>query len=155
MFSNIVGAICTFAGTILGWILNNITEAKKHKAKLCFALGVSKEELISPECRTKTSLSGYTLVIYNVGQEPFLLERVRLFCKKKILADCIILDEDNAIMPFQKYIYELNQQEYDALLYHCKELNISRCKARAYSINNLKAVGRMDLFLIGVQAQFR
>ena len=58
-------------------------------------------------------------------------------------------------MPFESYTYHLNEQEYDAILYHCKESNIKKSKIFAYDVGGKKCKGEIDLFLPSMQSNYK
>jgi hypothetical protein len=153
----IVGVLGTLFGTVLGWILNYLQDSRNKKIRLCFSLQPSnmEEELIDKEIRTKTSESGYCIQIYNISQIPFLFEQISLRYKKSIITDCFNTDEQKAIMPYKGCYYQLSEQDYDAILHHCKKNNLKECKVIAYDVSGKKGKGKLDLILPSIQADFR
>lgn len=151
MIHTIITAISTILGAIIGWSLNYCSEAERRKIRLCYSLQTAESiDTIEPELRTKYSESDYCIQIYNVGNTPYVLESFYLVHKKKIIVHCVITD-NNAIMPYEKYTYRLTEQEYDSILFHCKESNIKKCKVHAYDVGGKKCKGEIDLFLPHIQ----
>lgn len=140
-----MAGIFTIVGTILGWTLNGIRENLNRKVKLCFQLQITgdQNELPPLECRTKTSESGFGLEIYNIGQTPVFIDYVRLYCKKTIIVDCDMTEL--RLMPYEKSTYYLMMQDYDAILYHRKRLNIKKCKALAHDVTGKGVKGELDI----------
>ena len=66
----------------------------------------------------------------------------------------MILD-GKTILQYESYEYTLNNQEYDNLLYHCKQLKLNKCKVYALDVGGRKAKGEIDLFLPHLQAGYR
>lgn len=144
----------TLVGTILGWVLNVLYENKVKKVKLCYSLQqlANVEDNVNLELRTKYSDSDYCIEIYNVGSTPIVLEQISLRYEKKVIVDCIITDENKTIQPYDHYTYTLNMQEYDAILWHCKNANLKRCKVSAYDVSGKRIKGSIDLVLPYLQA---
>lgn len=151
----IITSISTIIGAILGWGLGTINERMNNRVKLCFTLQpYDNGDLIEPELRTKTSESGYAIRVHNVGKVPFLLEQISLRIGNRTMVDCII-DDVKSLVPYDSIVYQLNQQEYDALLYHCKENSISECKVISYDVAKKRCESKLDLFLPKMQSEFR
>lgn len=157
MLQTIISVIGTILGTILGWSLNCLYEQKVRKVKLCYSLqpAGNRDELVEYELRTKYSESDYCIEIYNIGTTPYFLEKFSLVYKHGIIVDCIIVENNKAIMPYERYTYHLNEQEYDSILYHCKKSDIKKCKVFAYDVADKRCVGEIDLFLPHLQSNFR
>lgn len=149
----IIGVGGTLLGTVLGWALNCLQDSRSKKLKLCLSLqpGNLDSELMDEDLRTKTSESGYCMQIYNIGQMPFFFEQISLQYKKITIIDCINIEEQNVILPFKSYIYQLNMQEYNSILYHCKNSKLKECKVIAYDISGKKAKSKLDLTLPAIQ----
>ncbi len=62
-------------------------------------------------------------------------------------------DEERTVLPYKSIIYTLDEQEADALLYHCKRLRIESCKAVAVDMRRKRIAGKMDLGVIGLRAK--
>lgn len=150
----LIGVAGTLFIAILGWGLASIQEKQKSKIKLCYALQPSRkeDELIEKEFRTKTSESGYGIQIYNIGHAPFLFELISLRYKKTIITDCVNTEEMKAIMPYESYVYQLNEQEYEAILYHCKKGGLKECTVTAYDVSGKNGIGKLDLMLTSIQS---
>ena len=145
MIQTILAGVFTIVGTILGWTLNGIRESLNRKVKLCFQLQITENqnELTTLEYRIKTSESGFGLEIYNIGQTPVFIKYVRLYYRKTLIADCLM--EDSKLMPYEKNIYNLMMQDYNAILYHRKKLNIKKCKVAAYDVTGKQVKGELDI----------
>lgn len=145
MIQTILAGIFTIIGTILGWTLNGIRENLNRKVKLCFQLRITENqnELTPLESRIKTSESGFGVEIYNIGQTPVFIDYVRLYYKKTIIVDCLM--PELRLMPYEKSTYHLMMQDYDAILYHRKRLNIKKCKAIAYDVTGKGVKGELDI----------
>ena len=150
---NVVGAIFC---TVLGWTLNCIYENRAKKVKLTFSLQTSPDiEESDKALRTKYSPSDYEIQVYNIGSTPYLLNQISLRYEKHTITDCMIIEEDKAIMPYESYIYHLNEQEYDAILWHCKRADLKECKVVAYDVSGKKCKGKLDLVLPYIQSRVR
>lgn len=153
MIQTIISVLGTILGTILGWSLNCLYENNVRKVKLCYSLQpANQDELTEHELRTKYSESDYCIEIYNVGTTPYLLEKFSLVYKKKIIVDCIIIDNNKAIMPYGSYTYHLNEQEYDCILHHCKKSDIKKCKVFSHDVAGKRCIGEIDLSLPHLQS---
>jgi hypothetical protein len=153
----IIGGAGALLIAILGWALTHIQEKKRQGIKLCYALQPSRmeDDLIDKEFRTKTSESGYGIQIYNIGNVPFLFEQISLRYKKTIINDCFNAEEQKTIMPYESYVYQLSEQDYDAILYHCKKSDLKDCDVIACDVSGKKSKGKLDLILPSIQADFR
>jgi len=152
----VIGVVGTLLGTALGWTLNCVYDSRNKKVKLCYSLQpIGDEELLDIELRSKYSASGYCLHIYNIGQTPFLFEQISLQYKKTTINECVNVGEEKAIMPYKCYTYQLNMQEYDNILYHCKEGKLKECNVIAYDLGGRKCKGKLDLVLQSMQTGVR
>ena len=151
----IITSVSTIIGAILGWGLGTINERMNNRVKLCFSLqSYDNGDLIEPEYRTKTSESGYAIRVYNVGKVPFLLEQISLRKGSgRTIIDCVVFDV-RPLVPYGSMTYQLSQQEYNTLLYYCKESDISECEAIAFDVTKKKCKGKVDLFLPTLQLEF-
>jgi len=113
---------------------------KKKSVKLSFSLMANGERLEDGVYPTKTSPSGYSIKVFNIGEKPFYLETFRLEYAEKTIVDCV-LSEETAIAPYENYEYELGWQEYDAILYHCKEADLEKCDVVAYEVGGSTITG--------------
>lgn len=150
---NTIVSVCgTIFGTVLGWTLNCLYAKRTNKAKLCFSLQPAADtDNIEPESRTKYSDSDYCIEVYNIGNVPFILEQISLRYGNKIITDCIVIEENKTLLPYEHYKYRLNMQEYDAILWHCKENNLKECKVIAYDISGKGIKSHLDLVLPCIQ----
>lgn len=153
--TTIITVVGTLAGAVIGSVLTHHYDKQSRKVKLCFKLQSSDDENeIDPEYRTKTSPSDYCIVVYNIGQAPFILEQISLRHKKiGVIIDCII--EGETLMPYESFSYQLNEQEYDSILYHCKKSDINKCNIVAYDVGEKACKGELDLFQPHMQSDFR
>ncbi len=155
IITTIITVVGTLAGAVVGAVITHHYDKQNRKVKLCFSLQYSDEEnSIESEYRTKTSPSDYCIKVYNIGQTTFILEQISLRHKKKILTDCIASDA-KSIMPYEQYTYYLNEEEYDAIIYHCKQLEIKKCKIAAYDVGGNLCESELDLSLPYIQSDFR
>lgn len=127
---------------------------EKQSAKLSFSLTTNGNQLEDGVYPTKTSPSGYSIKVYNIGEKPFYLETFSLEYAEKTIVDCV-LSEETAIAPYENYEYELGWQEYDAILYHCKEAGLEKCDVVAYEVGGRTVSGEIDLVLPHLQSNFR
>lgn len=150
---NTIISVCgTVFGTVLGWTLNCIYSSQMNIAKLCFSLQQAADiEETEPEVRTKYSNSNYCIEVYNIGNAPFILAQISLRYGKKVITDCIVTEENKTLLPYEHYRYRLNMQEYDAILWQCKENNLKECEVFAYDISGKKIKSRLDLVLPYIQ----
>lgn len=161
MNSEIINAIITIGSgifcTILGWVLNCLYQNRFNKVKLSFSLQQASgiEDRIVPEFRTKYSESDYCIKVYNTGNTSYILEQISLQYKKKTITDCVIVEENQTIAPYGCYTYQLNEQEYDAILWHCKQADLKSCKVVAYDVAGKKTTGSLDLILPYIQTHQR
>lgn len=152
----IISVISTILGSVLGWFLNCVYEKKIKKVKLSYSLQQSADiNDTDHELRTKYSPSDYEIQIYNVSDTPYILNQISLRYGKHTITDCIITEENKTIMPYTNYTYRLNEQEYDAIKWHCKKANLKECKVVAYDVNGKKCIGTLDLILPYLQSRFR
>lgn len=153
--TTIITVVGTLAGAVIGSVLTHHYDKQSRKVKLCFKLQASEDENeIDSEYKTKTSPSDYCIVVYNIGQTPFILEQISLRHKKiGVITDCII--EGETLMPYESFSYQLNKQEYDSILYHCKQSDIKKCSIVAYDVGGKACKSELDLFLPHMQSGFR
>ncbi|WP_373262060.1 hypothetical protein [Hungatella hathewayi] len=155
VFTAIVSIFSTVIGAFLGWFLSYMTENLNNKVRLCFSLQpYNQDDTIESELRTKYSDSGYAIFVYNTGKTPYILSEFQLNTKKTIITECV-LTEAVTIMPYESYIYELNDQDYDSIRFHCGEQNISDCTIFAYDVGEKRCKAKLDLFLPKMQSDFR
>ncbi len=133
-------------GVVLGWLLNQVSTAWRSKVRLCYTLTNTPEcELTAKELRTKTSLSDYSIEIYNIGQTPCIIEMLELADGSTTLVDCFLDDSCKVIKPYLCATYRLMEQEVDALEYHCRKRKLEKCAIIAYGLNNKRYCGELDL----------
>lgn len=156
MMQTIISVLGTILGVILGWTLNCLYDRNAKKVKLCYSLqpATDRDGIIEPELRTKYSDSDYCIQVYNVGITPFLLEKFSLVYDNCIIVDCVIVENNKAIMPYENYTYHLNEQEYDSILHYCNKISIKKCDIIAYDVSGEKCISQLDLFLPNIQKSF-
>ena len=147
------GLIGTFFGTFLGWFLNEWSTSRKERPKLCFQMvGTPESELTEKEYRTKTSLSEHGIEIFNVGRTAVVLDQFSLYYKNETLVDCFLNDTERVLLPNQKIIYTLMEQEADALQYHCNQKHFEKCDVVAPSLDGKVIKGTLDVPLFAIRS---
>lgn len=145
----IINVVCSIFCVVLGVSLDRIFQKRSEKPKLHFSLQSADE--INNEYGTKYSPSGYQIEITNVSEKPYLLTQISLLNENKVMVDCFV---DNEILqPFGCCIYELSNQEYNAIKWHCKKTGIQKCTVVAYDKTDKRVKGELDLFLPYMQSQ--
>lgn len=154
--TTIITVIGTLVGAVIGSVLTHHYDKQSRKVKLCFTLKHSgNEDRDKTEHRIKTSPSDYCITVYNLGQTPFIIEQISLRHKKiGVITDCII-PEGKTLMPYESFSYQLNEQEYDSIRYHCKQSDIKKCNIAVYDVGGKACKGELDLFLPHMQSDFR
>lgn len=153
MITAIMSIASTLAGTILGLVITILHEEWNKKVKFCFSFQLTEENEIKPEYRTKTSPSGYCIIVYNIGQIPFILENISLQLKSSIITDCVIPGAITLI-PYNSYTYQLTEQEYNTIPYQCKQSDIDKCNTVTYNVaGTAKYEGKLDLSLPHMQSK--
>lgn len=151
----IASIVSTIIGTVLGWTLNCVYERRIKKVKLNFSLQQSADIMESDKgFRTKYSPSDYEIQIYNTGTTPYILSQVSLRYRNHTITDCIITEDDKTIMPYESFTYRLSEQEYDTILWHCKQADLKECKVVVCDVGGKKSVGKLDLILPYLQSQY-
>jgi hypothetical protein len=154
--SNIISTLIGLGENTLGWFLNCFTTKWKDRPQLCFIMVATPEsELLEKELRTKTSLSENGIKIYNVGTKPFILEQFSLYHKGIILVDCPMDDGGKVILPSQGVVYTLDEQESNALQYHCDRDPFEVCDVVAYSVDKQKLRASLEIPLFALRARMR
>lgn len=122
-FSAILSGLFVFAGTFLGWFLNQLTIMYQDQPRLVFAaVGTPNDELIEVELRTKTSPSEWSVRICNIGKTACFLEKFYIVRKGYTLVECYdVCNDYNSIAPSNSILYTLMQQDADALQYNYSE----------------------------------
>ncbi len=127
---------------------------EKHDAKLNFSLITNGNQLEDNVYPIKTSPSGYSIKIYNIGEKPFYLKNFNLEYAGKTIVACI-LSKETVIAPYKDFEYELKWQEYDDILYYCKKAKLKKCNVSAYEIGGKVLHEEIDLDLPYIQTNFR
>jgi len=132
--------------SLFTWLADKIFGSCGNKTKLCLRLvSTAETELIEKAYRTKTSLSDYSIEIYNMGQKPYVIDHFSLSHKKGLRIDCFPDTEKNTIRPYEKIVYILMEQEANALEYHCKKTQLKNCKAHVYDITGKCHTVKLDV----------
>lgn len=147
MFSSLIGVV-------VGWGLNIISNYIANKPSLKFVFSGVKETDTDddPSLRTKTSLSGEVLTVYNIGKRPVVLESIRLERNGKILVDCFLEDDQQIIEPYKTAEYQFMEQDRIALQTACNEDPFRKCDVVAYEINGNAISGEIDTTLFWLSA---
>lgn len=139
-------ALVPLLGVVIGWLLNQASTAWHSKVRLFFSLSSTPEnELVEKELRTKTSLSEYSIDIYNSSQTPCFLEYISLMNKSTILADCFLDKECRLIKPHECVTYRLMEQDLCGLERCCKGLKEKKCKVIAHGVGGKTYRGKLDI----------
>lgn len=142
-------------GAFAGWFLNEYSTFRRERPKLCFQMTHTPENALTEKTlRTKTSISEYSIEIFNVGKNTFILDYFSLIYKDKLLIDCFIDANKRVILPNENIVYTLMEQDTNALQYHCNQYQFEKCDVIAYSIDGKKAKGKLELPLFTLQANF-
>lgn len=142
-------------GALVGWFLNEWSTFRRERPRLYFQMtGISEDELIERELRTKTSASEHGIEVFNVGKNDFRLDHFSLYYKNKILVDCFMDKEKQGILPNEYAVYMLTEQDADALQFHCNQHHFEECDVIAYSVNGKKVKGKLEVPLFALRAKF-
>lgn len=145
----------TIIGAFAGWSLNEYSTFRRERPKLRFQMMHTPENTLTEKTlRTKTSISEYSIEIFNVGKNTFILDYFSLIYKDKLLIDCFIDADKRVILPNENIVYTLMEQDTNALQYHCNQYQFEKCDVIAYSIDGKKAKGKLELPLFTLQANF-
>ena len=132
--------------SLFTWLADKFFGSRGNRTKLCLRLVSTPEsELTEKAYRTKTSLSDYSIEIYNMGQKPYVIDCFSLSHKKGLLIDCFPDTEKNTIQPYEKIVYILMEQEANALEYHCKKAQLKKCTAHVYDIMGKCCATKLDV----------
>ena len=147
MFSSLIGVV-------VGWGLNIISDYIANKPSLKFVFSGVKETDTDddPSLRTKTSMSGEVLTIYNIGKRPVVLESIRLERNGKILVDCFLNGDQQIIDPYKTVEYQFMEQDRIAIQEACNEEPFRKCDVIAYEINGNVISGEIDTTLFWLRA---
>jgi len=116
----IAGALITGVFTLLGVILGQSFSRYNNRTRLVFVPeGTPNCELVEKELRTKTSLSEWSVRIYNIGTSPYFPGSFYISYRGNVLVECYgICTENKVILPSDSYIYTLMEQDASALQYN-------------------------------------
>lgn len=152
--SKLIPMFSSLIGVVVGWGLNIISSYVANKPLLKFVFSGVKETDTDddPALRTKTSLSGVVLTVYNIGKRPVVLESIRLERNGKILVDCFLNDDQQIIEPYKTAEYQFMEQDRMALQEACNEEPFRKCDVVAYEINGNAISGEIDTTLFWFRA---
>lgn len=147
--NKIIPMFSSLTGVVVGWGLNIISNYIANRPSLKFVFSGLRETDTDddPSLRTKTSLSGEVLTIYNIGKRPVVLEYVRLKRKGKVLVDCFLDGDEQIIEPYKRVEYEFMEQDRIALQEACNEEPFTKCDVVAYEVNGNTIFGEIDTTL--------
>lgn len=142
-------------GTFSGWFLNEYSTFRHERPKLCFQMMYTPEYALTEKTlRTKTSISEYSIEVFNVSKNAFVLDYFSLLYKNKLLVDFFIDVDKRVILPNENIVYTLMEQDINALQYHCNQYQFEKCDVIAYSIDGKKAKGKLEVPLFTLQTNF-
>lgn len=135
--NKLIPVISSLTGVVVGWGLNIVSNYIANKPSLKFVFsGVRETDTDDdPFLRTKESLSGEILTIYNIGKRPVVLEYIRLERNGKVLIDCFLNDDQQIIEPYKTAEYQFMEQDRKALQEACNEEPFRKCDVVAYEIS--------------------
>lgn len=135
--NKLIPVISSLTGVVVGWGLNIVSNYIANKPSLKFVFsGVRETDTDDdPSLRTKESLSGEILTIYNIGKRPVVLEYIRLERNGKVLIDCFLNDGQQIIEPYKTSEYQFMEQDRKALQEACNEEPFRKCDVVAYEIS--------------------
>lgn len=151
MISALIGVFGTILGVGLGWMLNRFTESEKNKPKLCGALEFRNSEDLTPiELRTKTSETGYTIKIYNIGNTPFIVRNVAIYNDKDIIVDCLEIGSEYTytVFPYQSVTCIIMQQDLSNLEWHLKKIKRKSLNLVIESVDGHTVTCKLDMSII-------
>lgn len=152
----LISAGIGIAGVVIGWALNELTIVFRKRPKLCFQMvQTPDDELIEKERRVKNSPSEYGIEIFNIGENPFILENFEICYEQKLMVDCRISENDRIILPYHSTVYTLSEQEVDTLEWHCKREYFEKCQIMAHSVDSKAAKGVLEIPLLAIRANIR
>ena len=142
--------------SLFTWVIDKFTGSRSNNTKLCLRLvGTLATEITDKAYRTKTSLSDYSIEIYNMGQKPYVLDYFSLSHKKGLRIDCFPDTVKNTIQPYEKIVYNLMEQEANALEYHCKKARIKKCNVHVYDVTGKRYTTKLDVSSITLVISMR
>lgn len=155
MLELVIALVGAIIGAFVGWFLNAWSTFRRERPRLYFQMTRTPEdELIEKEYRTKTSASEYTIEVFNVGKNAFILDCFSLCYNGKTLVNCPIDDAKRVILPNDSIVYTLMEQDADALQYHCNQQHFRECDVIAYSVDEKKVKGKLEIPLLALRASF-
>ena len=153
------GILGTLLGAFMGWILNEWSTTRKEKPKLCFQLVDNKEYSASDkELHTNTSPSEYGIEIFNLGKEPVFVEHFDILSqeyKDQLITSCCLFEENRVILPYHNVVCILNEEELDAIRWHCDQRQFRVCDIIAYTGNHKEVKSELNIELFAIQAKIK
>lgn len=139
-------------------ILDRFIESKKNKPKICCALEYrDSEDLIPVEFRNKTSETGYSVKIYNVGNVPIIIENVSIYNNKDIIVGYLEFGTDYSytLHPYESVLCTVMQQDLDNLEWHISKLKKSTLELHVTSVDGKEVTCSLDLQIIKMNVDLR
>lgn len=139
-------------------ILDRFIESKKNKPKICCSLEYRhSDDLIPVERRTKTSDTGYSVKIYNVGNVPIIIENVSIYNNKDIIVGYLEFGTDYSytLHPYESVSCTVMQQDLDNLEWHLGKLKKSTLELNVTSVDGKEVTCSLDLQIIKVNVDLR
>ena len=143
---SILSVLGTLAGALMGWGLSEFSKKRAARPNVVFGLcGTPEDELTEKEFRTKTSLSEFTLEIFNLGTSPVVLQGFDLSYKRSFITDCSLDEKDRVILPFHSIKYSFMEQETKEILRCAYENNTDECTVTAYCLSGNQGLRRKTI----------
>ena len=147
--------ISGFITPFLEKVLDFFIKRRSGKPRLLFNLGNTTPSELMEKCfRTSTSNSEYTIDVYNLGADPYILERFSLTHGKKLIIDYFIENDDKIIQPYTHKKYILMEQDADALTWHQKNGKLKKCTVIAFDIQGKRHSTEMDIECLSFNSSF-
>ena len=154
MLEWVVSSITSVLCVILGFLLDRWLANREKKPKLVFSMCSTPSDMVDAyETRTKYSNTEYSIEIFNVGQQPVIIDSFELLYKNMTVT-CTVPDEDRIVAPYKNIQIVLNQQEADSLLYWCKKYDFDKCSVRVYFMGGKTFTSTLEVPLIHIRAEF-
>ena len=130
----------------MGWGLSEYSKKRAARPNVVFALcGTPEDELTEKGLRTKTSLSEFSLEIFNLGASPIALQGFDLTYKKRFITDCYLDEKNRIILPFRSIKYTFMEQEANEILRCAHENNTDQCVVTAYRLGGSQGKRRKTI----------
>ena len=145
--------ILEFITLLFETVLDSFINRRSKKPKLLFKLvSTTPSELIEKRFRTSTSNSEYTIDVYNLGADPYILERFSLTHRKNLILDYFIDDDDNTIQPYKHKKCILMEQDADALTWHQKKGKLKKCTVIVFDTQGKRYSTEMDIEFLSINS---